>query len=161
MAAKNEPLSHLRRCEISSGSWKEGQVDKPFQDRSTRTRSGVPATAYADLTKWRTHDPPRFDTSSQHRIYEGVAWETKVHITFTLHFPRTQSSARYMFAARMSAPAPCYRRLARLHRRRDGRRAGTEHGTDVEEDANVWYKNGTKCVEEPVVRIDLLLVFLL
>jgi hypothetical protein len=40
-------------------------------------------------------------------------------------------------------------------------RAGTGHGTDVEEDANVWYKNGTKCVEEPVVRIDLLLVFLL
>ena len=40
-------------------------------------------------------------------------------------------------------------------------RARTRHRTDVEEDANDWLKNGPKCFEEPVVRIDLLLVFLL
>jgi len=40
-------------------------------------------------------------------------------------------------------------------------RARTRHRTDVEEDANDRLKNGPKRIEEPAVRIDLLLVFLL
>ena len=40
-------------------------------------------------------------------------------------------------------------------------RAGARHRTDVQKDANVRLKNRSKRVEEPAVRIDLLLVFLL
>jgi len=40
-------------------------------------------------------------------------------------------------------------------------RAGARHGTNIEEDANGRLKNGPKRVEEPAMRIDLLLAFLL
>ena len=40
-------------------------------------------------------------------------------------------------------------------------RAGARHRTDVQKDANVRLKNRSKSVEEPAVRVDLLLVFLL
>ena len=40
-------------------------------------------------------------------------------------------------------------------------RAGTRHGTDIEEDANVRLENRAKCVEEPAMGVDLLLIFLL
>jgi len=40
-------------------------------------------------------------------------------------------------------------------------RARARHRTDVQEDANDRLKNGPKCVEEPAVRIDIFLLFLL
>jgi hypothetical protein len=40
-------------------------------------------------------------------------------------------------------------------------RAGARHGTNIKEDANVRLKNGPKHIEEPAMRIDLLLAFLL
>ena len=40
-------------------------------------------------------------------------------------------------------------------------RAGTKHGTDIEENANVRLENRAKRVEEPAMGVDLLLVFLL
>ena len=40
-------------------------------------------------------------------------------------------------------------------------RAGSRHRTDVQKHANVRLKNRSERVEEPAVRIDLLLVFLL
>ena len=40
-------------------------------------------------------------------------------------------------------------------------RAGARHGSNIEEDANVRLKNGPKHIEEPAMRIDLLLAFLL
>lgn len=40
-------------------------------------------------------------------------------------------------------------------------RAGTRHGTDIEEDANVRLENWAKRVEEPAMGVDLLLIFLL
>jgi hypothetical protein len=40
-------------------------------------------------------------------------------------------------------------------------RAETRCGTDVEEDTNVGLKNRAKCIEEPAVRVDPILGFLL
>ena len=40
-------------------------------------------------------------------------------------------------------------------------RAGTRNCADVEEDANVRMKDRSKCVEEPAMGIDLILVLLL
>lgn len=37
---------------------------------------------------------------------------------------------------------------------------GPWHGADIEEDTDIGLEDGTKRVEEPAVRVDLLLVFL-
>ena len=41
-----------------------------------------------------------------------------------------------------------------VYRRRTG------HSTDIEEDTDIRLENGAKCIEEPSMRVDFLLIFL-